>query len=228
MVQNCGKIHGCHAFCCRAKEQYLWVHGFPALVLKLTQFYQNFRRNLMKKKLFICLFMLFIMTPQSAFCGETGFSLTGFAGGYFFDKAHNTESGPIGGFVLGYDFTSRFKAQLMTAYGNFEAGYYDKNKKCCQRHTDVDSFQFQVNGVYNITGNKIVTPYISVGMGGLFLFDDKDIAYKKSLMGNYGVGLNYHLTKSLDLCFELRHLINFNDYNSDFSGISGLTWHFGR
>ncbi|GAM08085.1 outer membrane porin F [Geobacter sp. OR-1] len=125
------------------------------------------------------------------------FSLTPFVGGYTFDGKQHLETMPVVGVRAGYNFTDRVGAEAVFDYGRTE-GTLNSNK------TDV--YNYHLDLLYHFFPSAKAVPFLMAGFGGVGIEPDNGPRYSRGAF-NYGVGLKYALSESIDLRGEVRHLM---------------------
>jgi len=165
----------------------------------------------MKLKQLYVLFLsglLFMAMTGTAVCGTTDYSrfISINAGGHFFEDNQHLDDQATVGLGLGAEFNNQFGYEGVINFTGTETELGD---------IDVDVYTYRLDGFYNILTDREVTPYVAAGVGGLY-FKSDDTGFKNDdFMVNYGAGLKYIVNKDFTLRADVRHVISFNNSNSD-------------
>ncbi len=123
------------------------------------------------------------------------FSLTPFVGGYTFDGVQHLDPAPLVGMRAGYNFTERFGSEAVFDYAGTRV------------HNDVNVYNYHLDLLYHFFPSAKAVPFLMAGYGGMTIEKVKANSYTKGAF-NYGLGLKYALTDSLELRGEVRHLLH--------------------
>lgn len=127
------------------------------------------------------------------------FSLTPFLGGYTFDGNQHLETMPVYGARAGYNITDRVGVEGVFDYVDTEG---TKNGTV----DDADVYNYHLDLLYHFFPSAKAVPFLMAGYGGVTV-DTDDGDYSKGSF-NYGLGLKYALSKSMELRGEVRHLLH--------------------
>ncbi|MEW5735236.1 MAG: outer membrane beta-barrel protein [Thermodesulfobacteriota bacterium] len=134
-------------------------------------------------------------------------TLNAFGGGYFFEGNQNVADSPMGGLGVTYALDPNWAVEFFASYGNFAVTYEGARCNCSEKDTDVDGVATWVSVLYELDVEGKVTPFFTLGLGGLFLEDNRAIEREASLLGNMGAGLKYHLREWLWFRTELLYAL---------------------
>src|SRR6185369_5253204 len=143
------------------------------------------------------LLLLFAATIATAENRAETFSLTPFVGGYTFDGKQHLATAPVFGLRAGYNFTDRFGAEGLFDYTRSE-GTLDDQK--------TNLYNYSLNLLYNFCPKNRLVPFLTAGYGGMTFDPQGGSAFTKGAF-NYGAGVKYALSKSMELRGEVRHLL---------------------
>jgi OOP family OmpA-OmpF porin len=125
------------------------------------------------------------------------FSLTPFVGGYTFDGKQHLDTMPVFGVRGGYNFTDRVGAEAVFDYGKTEG---------TREINDTNVFNYHIDLLYHFFPSARAVPFLMAGYGGMTVDPDNTPKYSRGAF-NYGAGLKYALTESMDLRGEVRHIL---------------------
>jgi len=148
-----------------------------------------------------------------------GVSLSPHVGGYVFESDQNINSDPVVGVGLGYNLTDHWGIE-----GVFD--YIATDMKSPARDNDVDVSVFRLDGLYHFMPETDVVPYLGAGVG--YLEMDKDRGENQSGgIFNWGGGVKIFITESFAARGDIRHIVDFDDGNSNLAYTLGLSYLFG-
>jgi len=143
------------------------------------------------------LLLLFAATVVTAENRAETFSLTPFVGGYTFDGKQHLATAPVFGLRAGYNFTERFGTEGLFDYTRSE-GTLDDQK--------TNLYNYSLNLLYNFCPKNRLVPFLTAGYGGMTFDPQGGSAFTKGAF-NYGAGVKYALSESMELRGEVRHLL---------------------
>ena len=147
-----------------------------------------------------CIAAVLLMIPATIALAENRaetFSVTPFLGGYSFDGKQHLETRPVIGIRGGYNFTDAVGAEALIDYTPSEGTVNGKN-------TTV--FNYSLGLLYHLFPNNRLVPFLMAGYGGISI-DQEDNGRTSKGAFNYGAGVKYSLSKSMELRGELRHIL---------------------
>lgn len=160
-------------------------------------------------KVLVSLTICTLLLAGSALAEPTAgtFSLSPSIGYHLMDSSLSLDDAVVFGLGIGYNFSSAWSLETDFRYTPAETETANS--------IDVDIWTISLGGLYNFNPDATFNPYITFG-GGLLAYEaDGTDSGDEDVFGYYGVGLKYSLTKSTDLRFDARHLL---DYRSDNRG----------
>ena len=143
------------------------------------------------------LLLLFMATVAAAENRAQTFSLTPFAGGYVFDGKQHLNIGPAFGLRAGYNFTDQFGVEGLFDYIMPEGTLDDQTP---------DVYNYSLNLLYHFFPKNRLVPFVTAGYGGITTDPEGRSATTKGAF-NYGAGVKYALSESMELRGEVRHLL---------------------
>jgi OmpA-OmpF porin, OOP family len=178
--------------------------------------------RLIKSAVSICLMSLLVFLAQTvtAEIKPGAITLSPFVGGYVFEGNQNLKNRLTYGGALGYNFNEHWAAEAVYSYIGTELD---------SGNADVDAHLYRIDCLYHFMPCERLVPYIAAGLGGItFDFVDWDNVDKDTdLAANYGGGLKYFLTENIALRGDVRHVISFDETQSNLIYTAGLTFSFG-
>lgn len=153
----------------------------------------------MKRRVVSCIAaaLLFggIATANAANKAET-FTLTPFIGGITFDGDQHLETKPVYGIRGGYNFTENLGAEAVFDYVRTGGTRVDN---------DTDVYNYHLDLLYHFFPSNRAVPFLMAGIGGT---DVSGKLIDQTRLGiNYGIGVKYALTDSIDLRGEVRDVM---------------------
>lgn len=179
------------------------------------------QRNINRLCLICCLsgaVMLGTVPAASAQVEAGTATVTPFLGGYTFEGGQHLDTMPAVGLRAGYNFTNRVGTEAVFDFVRTDGTRSDNDTSLYHYHMDL---------LYHMFPSSRLVPFIMGGVGGVTI--DSDAINKTAVAYNYGVGVKYALTDSMQLRGEARHLIyryGGGTYNNAEYGI-GLGFIFG-
>jgi len=182
----------------------------------------------MIKKTLLCSMMVlgFLGICQNGQCAPKAgeFFISPMIGGHVFegnqDPFHADEEldhGLTVGLGLGYQMTKALGLELVVNVTDTEADPYD---------VDVDVYPARLDLFYNLTQDSAFVPYVAAGLGAV-TFSADDVDNDTDFMVNYGLGVKYYMTESIALRADVRHLISYQETQSNLLYTIGLVFGFG-
>lgn len=172
-------------------------------------------KSVMSICLMVCL--MFIEGTASAEIKPGAIALSPSIGGYVFEGNQDLDNRPTYGLGLGYHFDENWAAEAVF-------NYIDTERDTDGR--DVDTYLYHIDGLYHFMPYKRLVPYIAAGVGGI-IFDPEKAGSDQDFAVNYGAGLKYFLSENVALRGDVRHVISFNETQSNLLYTVGITFLFG-
>jgi OmpA-OmpF porin, OOP family len=139
-----------------------------------------------------------------------------FAGASIFEGGDH-DDGPVAGLGLGYALTDRVQIE-----GSL-AGIFTETDP----GGDTLGWLYRLEGIYDLTVNGRLVPFIAGGIGGL-TYDYDEGGSDSSLLFDWGGGLKYFLTERMAIRGDLRHVIMAeDDPRNILLATVGLSFSFG-
>ncbi len=172
------------------------------------------------------LFTIAIFVSLSFFCTDGmaemksgAFTLNPHIGGYIFEREQEINSDPVYGVGLGYNLTERWGIEAVF-------NFIDTNIRTVSEDTDVDVSLYRLDALYHFMLEEDVIPYLGAGLGAININKDPGESDTNTLF-NWGGGIKYFVTETLAVRGDIRHIIDFDDTNSNLAYTLGLTFLFG-
>ena len=118
---------------------------------------------------------------------------------------------------LGYHFDKHWAAEAVLNYVDTELDTDGSN---------VDTYLYHIDGLYHFMPSERLVPYIAAGLGGI-IFDPENADSDQDFAVNYGAGLKYFLNENVALRGDVRHVISFDETQSNLLYTVGVTFLFG-
>jgi len=163
------------------------------------------------------------------------FTVSPFVGGYTFDGVERLQTRPVYGLRLGYDITKSLGVEATFDYVNTRP-----TKPGGVAVSDVDVYNYRLEGVYNFNVDKKLVPFVALGLGGSSMNGSRvggGTYVNNDATLNYGVGLKYFLSEDAALRADFRHIWSFHsdppleisrhDYWMNYEYTVGLEFLFG-
>jgi OmpA-OmpF porin, OOP family len=139
-----------------------------------------------------------------------------FAGASIFEGGDH-DDGPVAGLGLGYALTDRVQIE-----GSL-AGIFTETDP----GGDTLGWLYRLEGIYDLTVNGRLVPFIAGGIGGL-TYDYDEGGSDTSLLFDWGGGVKYYLTERMAIRGDLRHVImTESDPRNILLATVGLSFSFG-
>jgi OOP family OmpA-OmpF porin len=174
------------------------------------------------KKTGILIFFVMLMavvTTANAEIKARSFSVTPFAGGYFFEGNEDLKDTYTVGVRAGYNFTANLGLEGYLNY--IPAQVEDAND------ADVKIYGYGVEGLYNFMPTSRIVPFVAVGIGGYRYGTPSGMPDINKLTVDYGAGLKYFLKENIALRADVRHVLPLNDRYNDLLVTFGVNFAFG-
>jgi OOP family OmpA-OmpF porin len=175
--------------------------------------------KLLKSVISVCLIVCvtFIARTTAAEIRPGSITLSPSVGGYIFEGNQDLDSGPAYGLGLGYHFDKHWAAEAVFNYVDTELDTDGRN---------VDTYLYHIDGLYHFMPSERLVPYIAAGLGGIII-DPENANSDHDFAANYGVGLKYFLNENVALRGDVRHVIAFDETQSNLLYTVGVTFLFG-
>lgn len=176
----------------------------------------------MQPLVFLLLFLIGLTLPAAAAGTRPGtLAITPVVGLYSLDRELRESILPVTGLHLGYNRSLRSGEELVFAQIGSE-GRSDSGIARANIH------HFRIDTLYRFTPEERLVPFIAAGFGVTNRTSPSSLERRSSVMVNYGVGLNYHLTEDFALRGDLRHLLGSRDGGrSNLEGTIGISFFMG-
>jgi len=174
------------------------------------------------KKTGILIFFVMLMTVVTTANAEIkagSFSVTPFAGGYFFEGNEDLKDTYTVGVRAGYNFTANLGLEGYLNY--IPAQVEDAND------ADVKIYGYGVEGLYNFMPQSRIVPFLAIGIGGYRYGTPSGMPDINKLTVDYGAGLKYFLKENIALRADVRHVLPLNDRYNDLLVTFGVNFAFG-
>lgn len=151
------------------------------------------------------------------------FTISPMAGGYGFDDDQDLlDLGKTFTLGLGYNFTKNLATELAFSYIHTDAdGSFTDD--------DVYVYQPRIDLLYHILPDKMIVPYVALGVGGM-MFDDDNIAPRElddMFQANAGGGLKLFVSEDVALRADARYYHGFEDSQSEYALTLGMVFQLG-
>ena len=192
------------------------------------------------KKVGILIVFIVLMATFTTVQAENkagSFSVTPFAGGYYFERNQDLRPSTVFGLRTGYNFTENLGLE----------GYFSYTKAEIESDADWKPWQeilgYGIEGLYHFMPDGRFVPFIAIGIGGMYYgkgehyHDDPSYGERfeaNQLTVDYGAGAKYFLTDNIALRADVRHVLALNgkwnnpDYvHNDVQASLGINFAFG-
>ena len=175
--------------------------------------------KLIKSVISVCLMvcLMFIARTAAAEIRPGAITLSPSIGGYVFEGNQDFDNGPAYGLGLGYHFDKHWAAEAVFNYVDTELDTDGRN---------VDTYLYHIDGLYHFMPSERLVPYIAAGLGGI-IFNPEKASSDQDFAVNYGAGLKYFLSENVALRGDVRHVISFDETQSNLLYTVGFTFLFG-
>jgi outer membrane beta-barrel protein len=146
------------------------------------------------------------------------FSVTPFAGGYFFEGNQNTKDSYTIGLRAGYNLTKNLGVEGFFSY--VPTKFKDPDDKN-------EVYVSGIEGIYHFMPEGRFVPFVAIGVGAFHHSSDKTRFVPTNFAVDYGAGLKYFITDYIALRADVRHVIPFNDRYNDLLCTFGIEFDFG-
>jgi OOP family OmpA-OmpF porin len=146
------------------------------------------------------------------------FTLSPHGGGFLFDNAKSLSNGSVVGLGIGYNYTDHFGVEA-----NFN--YINSGSKR-SGGGNADGYMYRLDGIYNFVPERHVVPYLSAGLGGITINNERHEDDTDAILG-IGGGFKYYLSDDLAFRADVRQFYAFEDSINNYAYTFGLTFHFG-
>ena len=162
--------------------------------------------------------LLFLVGVVSAQIKAHSIDISPFIGIYAFEQNMDIDLENKGylGMRLGYNITSDWAVETTLGFSRTQVleDYMTQYGWVLREDWDVDFTVFHIDGLYHITPQNVVTPYVALGFGASNI-DPYNYDSNISPMINYGGGFKYSIVEVLAFRGDIRHLITIDTF-SDF------------
>lgn len=165
--------------------------------------------------LMVCLLCIAQTAPAEIRPGAV--TLSPSVGGYVFEGNQCLEDEVAYGLALGYNFTEHWATELGFNYVETES---------MRNGCDEDVYLYHIDGLYHFMPSERLVPFIAAGAGAI-VFDPENAGSDEDFMLNYGVGVKYFLFENVALRGDVRHVISFDQTQSNLLYTAGLMFSFG-
>ncbi len=179
---------------------------------------------MMKKSInsIVCImFLLIISSSASAKEKPQTFSVSPYAGYYWFDRHQNLNDNPVVGLSLGYNFTKHFGLE---ASGEYIATIY--NQDVAGSHS-VNAGNYRLDAIVNLIPDSPVVPFIFGGFGGQSINYPRNVSNRDVATFDYGVGVKFFINDSLAIRLDARQVYVIDGARKDYVAKIGPTFYFG-
>jgi OOP family OmpA-OmpF porin len=146
------------------------------------------------------------------------FTVTPRVGGYDFDTLQELSNRAVYGLGFGYNYTEHFGVESSFGYIDTESERGSKG--------DADVYLYHLDGLYHITPEKRIVPYLAAGIGGMTV-DEENEGNDTDVVFNFGGGIKFFVTEAFALRADVRQYYPFEDSVNDYAYTFGLTYQFG-
>jgi OmpA-OmpF porin, OOP family len=171
----------------------------------------------------VCSNVFAVSTPEKKTTEPTpSFSVTPTAGIYIFAPQQHLAPALLTGIKLSYDIVG---SNVVNSLGLEGTVNYFTTKS---QGESADGYLFRGDARYLITPRDKLVPFLAVGLGDLVV--QSRLNNTKSLLFNYGAGVQYFLEDWLALRADARQLFIYRDVNTrnNFELSAGVTYLFGK
>ncbi|PKN52140.1 MAG: hypothetical protein CVU55_08785 [Deltaproteobacteria bacterium HGW-Deltaproteobacteria-13] len=168
--------------------------------------------------LIIVIMLMAVSQPAKAEVRAGSFSVTPFAGGYFFEGNQNSKDAFAAGLRAGYNFTKNLGVEGFYTY--VPSKYEDTDAKN-------NVYIGGIEGLYHFFPEGSFVPFVAIGIGGYHFSDDANKYVPRRLAVDYGAGLKIFITDDIALRADVRHVLPLNDRFNDLLVSLGVTFSFG-
>jgi len=179
------------------------------------------------------MFVFSIITISSIVLAQNradSITLSPFFGGYKFDSDQYLDDNIYFGLRTGYNFTKYLGAEAMFGYVPTETERNSRKGYLMNRdNQNVNVYRYGIEGLFHFMPDYKFDPFIAAGYGRSHLEYSGGIKDHDFGLFDYGVGLNYHLTKNVAIRADVRHDL-FRESGHTFNNLeytAGLTFQFG-
>ncbi|SPD74082.1 conserved exported hypothetical protein [uncultured Desulfobacterium sp.] len=168
----------------------------------------------------LMVFVLFMSQAVSAEIRPGAFTISPLVGGYFFEGNQDLDDELAVGVGLGYQIDEHWGIEGVFNYVDttFEDDGFDLG---------VDTYIYHIDALYHFMPSERLVPYLAAGAGGI-IFDPRDEWNSdQDFAVNYGGGLKYFLTENVALRADVRHVISFDETQSNLLATAGIIFYIG-
>jgi len=182
---------------------------------------------LRKIVIFVSVILLFFCTTNMAMAEirPGAFTISPMVGDFIFDDdlcLDEDDFPSLFTYGLGYNINENWTAELLLGYAY--PYHSDTNQ-------DVDVYQWELDFLFHLFPESMLTPYLEAGLGGL-TYDPEDSSTQTRALMNVGAGLKWFLNDTFALRADVRNMLalnglSFDDKEHHWSYTLGLTMSFG-
>jgi OOP family OmpA-OmpF porin len=183
------------------------------------------------KKAFLFLVFAMMMAVSAIAQAEVkagSFSVTPFAGGYFFEGNQDYKDNITVGLRAGYNFTESLGLELFGTWLESEFKETDSINRV---------YFAGLEGIYHFMPKSRFVPFVAVGIGAIhYSSDDREFVPSKFAV-DYGAGVKIFITETVALRADVRHVIPIGESekygdnpgytHNDLLATVGITFSFG-
>jgi OOP family OmpA-OmpF porin len=173
------------------------------------------------KKFFMFTVFLVVMSAVTAVQAEVragSFSVTPFAGGYFFEGNQNIKDSYTIGLRAGYNLTKNLGVEGFFSY--VPTRFKDPDDKN-------EVYVCGIEGIYHFLSEGPFVPFVAIGVGAFHYSDGRSRFEPTNFAVDYGAGVKYFIMDDIALRADVRHVIPFNDRYNDLLCTFGIEFAFG-
>ena len=173
------------------------------------------------KKFFVFTVFLVVMSAVTAVQAEVragSFSVTPFAGGYFFEGNQNIKDSYTIGLRAGYNLTENLGVEGFFSY--VPTKFKDPDDKN-------DVYVCGIEGIYHFLSEGSFVPFVAIGVGAFHYSDGRSRFAPTNFAVDYGAGVKFFITDNVALRADVRHVMPLNDKYNDLLVSLGVNFAFG-
>jgi len=179
------------------------------------------KENVMKKlfMLTVVLLVMFAVTAAQAEVRAGSFSITPFAGGYFFEGNENLKDTYTLGLRAGFNLTENVGLEGFLSWIPTELEDYPGNHK-------ENLYGYGLECLIHLFPEGSVVPFVAAGVGGMY-YSGNEFEKADKLAVDYGAGVKFFITDNVALRADVRHILPLNDKYNDLLVSLGVNFTFG-
>jgi len=199
---------------------------------------------IMKKIAVLSIFLLSILLPSASWAEirEGSFSLTPFAGGYFFEGNQEMTESAVLGLRGGYHLTRNLGIEGFASFTQTEID--DSDISGTEPWQNV--YNYGVEALYHFMPESRFVPFVAMGLGGVYYGEARN--YKEhyghadygtvfeatKIAVDYGAGMKFFVSDNIALRLDVRHIVPLNGrwnnphyFHNDLQATAGINFAFG-